>query len=78
MCIDTKGNDSLFERTRRRIRFGFWIFRSLLWFVVLHDVPGGNKRLFEQAMNLAQFPEDQKKENRDHEQQGLDVHLLAL
>jgi hypothetical protein len=39
---------------------------------------GGNKRLFEEAINLAQFPEDQNKENRDHEQQVLDIHFLAL
>jgi hypothetical protein len=31
--------------------------------------------LFEAAINLAQFPEDQNKENRDHEQQELDVHF---
>jgi hypothetical protein len=47
-------------------------------FVVLHEVLGGNKRLFEEAINLAQFPEDQNKENRDHEQQVLDIHFLAL
>jgi hypothetical protein len=34
--------------------------------------------LFEAAINLAQFPEDQNKENRDHEQQELDDHFLAL
>ena len=45
-----------------------------LWFVVLDGVPGGNKRLFEVAKNLAQFPEDQDKENCDHEQQELDIH----
>jgi hypothetical protein len=38
-------------------------------FVVLPDVLGGDKRLLEAAINLAQFPEDQHKENRDHEQQ---------
>ena len=47
-------------------------------FVVLHDVLGRNKRLFEATINLAQFPEDQHKENRDHEQQVLDIHFLAL
>ena len=47
-------------------------------FVVLHDVLGGNKRLFEAAINLAQFPKDRNKENRDHEQQELDIHFLAL
>jgi hypothetical protein len=46
--------------------------------IVLPDVLGGNKHVFEAAINLAQFPEDQNKENRDHEQQELDVHFLAL
>ena len=36
-------------------------------FVILHDVFGGKKRLFEAGINLAQFPEDQDEENRDHE-----------
>jgi hypothetical protein len=44
-------------------------------FVFLHGVLG-NKRLFEAAINLAQLPKDQNKENRDHEQQELDVHAL--
>jgi hypothetical protein len=57
---------------------GFSGFVRSLRFVVLQDVPGGNKRFFEVAINLAQFPEDQNKENRDHEQQELDIHLLAL
>ena len=58
---------------------GFSGFIRSLWFVILQDVPGGNnKRFFEVAINLAQFPEDQNKENRDHEQQELDIHLLAL
>jgi hypothetical protein len=57
---------------------GFSGFLRSLWFVVLQDVPGGNKRFFEVDINLAQFPEDQNKENRNHEQQELDVHLLAL
>ena len=53
-------------------------FSGFFMFVVLHDV-WGDKRLFEAAINLAQFPEDQNKENRNHEQQELDVHLfLAL
>jgi hypothetical protein len=38
-------------------------------FVILRDVLAGNQRLFEAAINLAQFPEDQNKENRDYEQQ---------
>jgi hypothetical protein len=42
---------------------------------VVHDVLGGNKCLFEAAIDLAQFPEDQKKENRDYEQQVLDIHF---
>src|ERR1022692_783256 len=46
-------------------------------FIVLHDVLGKNKRLLEAAINLAQFPEDQHKENRDHEQQYLDVHFFS-
>jgi len=50
----------------------------LCFFLTHYDVLGGNKRLFEVAINLAQLPEDQNKENRDHEQQELDVHLLAL
>ena len=29
----------------------------------------------EAAINLAQFPEDQEKENRDYEQQELDRHV---
>ena len=28
-------------------------------------------------MNLAQFPEDQNKKNRDHEQQELDIHFVS-
>jgi hypothetical protein len=41
--------------------------------VDLHDV-WGDKGLFQTAIDLAQFPEDQNKENRDHEQQELDDH----
>ena len=48
-------------------------FSGFFMFVVLNDV-GGNKHLFEAAINLAQFPEDQNQQNRDHEQQELDVH----
>jgi hypothetical protein len=36
------------------------------------------KRLFEEAINLGQFPEDRDKENRNYEQQELDAHLLPL
>jgi hypothetical protein len=46
-------------------------------FVVLHDALR-DKRLFEAAINFAEFPEDQNKENRDHEQQELDVHWFWL
>jgi hypothetical protein len=53
-------------------------FSGFFMFVVLRDVLGGNERLFEAAINLAQFPEDQNKEDRDHEQQELDIHFLAL
>ena len=34
-------------------------FSGFFMFVVLPDVLGGNERLFEAAINLAQFPEDQ-------------------
>jgi hypothetical protein len=36
-------------------------------FVILRDVLAGNKSFLEAAINLAQFPEDQNKENRDYE-----------
>src|ERR1700740_3302732 len=35
------------------------------------------KCLFEPAINFAQFPENQNKQNCNYEQQELDVHLLA-
>jgi len=38
-------------------------------FVIPRDVLAWNQKLFEATINLAQFPEDQNKENRDHEQQ---------
>jgi hypothetical protein len=38
-------------------------------FVIRRDVPADNESLFEVAMNLAQFPENQNKQNRDDEQQ---------
>ncbi len=44
---------------------------------VLPDVLGRSKRLFEAAINLAQFPEDQNKENRNYEQPELDVHFIG-
>jgi hypothetical protein len=34
--------------------------------------------IFEAAIDLAQFPEDRNKENRNYEQQELDAHLLAF
>jgi hypothetical protein len=49
------------------------LFRAL-YAVIFRDLLSGNKSLFEVALNLAQFPEDQNKENRDYEQQELDVH----
>jgi hypothetical protein len=50
------------------------LFRAL-YVVIFRNVLWGNKSLFEAAINFAQFPEDQNKKNRDHEQQELDVHL---
>jgi len=47
-------------------------------FGVLRDVFGENKSLLEAAINLAQFPEDQEKENRDYEQQELDIHFSSF
>jgi hypothetical protein len=44
--------------------------------IALHDVLGGDEHLFKATINLAQFPEDQKKNNHDYEQQESDVHLL--
>lgn len=35
------------------------------------------ERLFEETINLAQYPEDQNKQNCDYEQQELDVHFLT-
>jgi hypothetical protein len=42
-------------------------FSGFLMFVILRDVRAGKKSLFEVAINLAQFPEDQQQENRDYE-----------
>ena len=47
-------------------------------FGVLRNFFGENKSLLEAAINLAQFPEDQEKENRDYEQQELDIHFSSL
>jgi len=63
-----------FRDEHKRLGETIAVLESLFFmFVVLHDV-WGDKRLFEAAINLAQFPEDQNKENRDHEQQELDDH----
>jgi hypothetical protein len=35
------------------------------------------ERLFEATINLAQFPEDQNKDNHDYEQQERNVHLVV-
>jgi hypothetical protein len=37
--------------------------------VILRDVVAGNEGPFEEAVNLAQFPEDQNQQDRDYEQQ---------
>jgi hypothetical protein len=37
---------------------------------------GRDERLFEATVNLAQFPEDQNKNNHDYEQQEWDVHVF--
>jgi hypothetical protein len=47
-------------------------------FGVLLDVFRENKSLLEAAINLAQFPEDQEKKNRDYEQQELDIHFSII
>ena len=49
--------------TRRHVRSGEET-GHLLSFTMFF---GGKKRLFEAGINLAQFPEDQNEENRDHE-----------
>jgi hypothetical protein len=46
--------------------------------IALCVVLGGDERLFKTTINLAQFPEDQKKNNHDYEQQESDVHLLIF
>jgi hypothetical protein len=62
-------------RENLRSGLGFsWFFT----FGVLRDVFGKNKSLLEAAINLAQFPEDQEKENRDYEQQELDTHFSSF
>jgi len=58
------------------LRFGPRIFRVLV-FAVFHDVLGGNNGFLEATINLAQFPVDRNKENRDHEQQELDIHFFS-
>ena len=51
-------------------------FSGLHVFIAFHGVMRGNERLFEATINLAQFPEDQNKNNHDYEQQEWDVHLF--
>ena len=53
-------------------------FSRFFELVVFVELRAGNKRLFEQAVNLAQLPEDQNEENRDYEQQELNIHFHAL
>ena len=45
---------------------------SCLWSFLMF---WSGQAFLEATINLAQFPEDQNKENRDHEQQELDVHF---
>ena len=47
-------------------------------FGILRDVFGENKSLLEEAINLAEFPEDRNEDNRNYEEQKLDAHLLAF
>jgi hypothetical protein len=47
-------------------------------FVMRRHVLAGSQSFLEEAINLAQFPEDQNKENRDYEEQELNIHLVAL
>jgi hypothetical protein len=56
---------------------GLITFSWFSMFIVLHDVLGKNKSPFEAAINFAQFPEDENKKNRDHEQQELDIHFVS-
>jgi hypothetical protein len=53
-------------------------FSRFFELVVFVAVQAGNQRLFEQAVNLAQFPEDQNEENRDYEQQELNIHFTPF
>ena len=50
-------------------------FSGLRVFIALHSVMWSDERLPEATINLAQFPEDQDKNNHDYEQQEWDVHL---
>jgi hypothetical protein len=62
---------------RKKLRLGLrfsWFFM----FGVLRDLFGENKSPLEAAINFAQFPEDQEKENRDYEQQELDIHFSSF
>jgi hypothetical protein len=68
------------ERERRNIRIGAISLRfsGLREFVAFRGVRWGTKRLSEAAINLAQFPEDQNKNNHDYEQQEWDVHFFIF
>ena len=57
------------------LSIGFSRFFELVVFV---DVQAGNKCPLEQAVNLAQLPEDQNEENRDYEQQELNIHVTLF
>ena len=52
-------------------------FSGLRAVVAFSGVMCGNERLFEATINLAQFPEDQNKDNHDYEQQERNVHLVV-
>jgi hypothetical protein len=43
----------------------------------LHGIVRDGKRLLESAIDLAEFPEDRKQKNCDHEQQKWHIHFLA-
>jgi hypothetical protein len=52
-------------------------FHGFFMFAVLRDLFGENKGLLEAAINLAEFPEDREKDNRDYEQPELDIHFSS-
>lgn len=51
------------ENLRSGLRFSLFLYVRCL-----RDFFGEKKSLLEEAINLAQFPEDHEKENRDYEQ----------